>query len=291
MKTNKQMTDEVLREVQKHKIKSKTLTTVISVLAVFICLAVVSGASARYKVFSPEWRDGLIDKASQTPESEDVNEFREKLALSNDRFSKDKEYQVLMDYDREINIGISQQGGEYIFNLRSIVPGQWLRNTVVSGSLADIASLEFEWKVTDAWFAIIETVRADGTDMTDEDTFFHWLRFATGYNPFRMNMCMEGTGEFSVLEDGKRWTAVVITDMMMFADNDFIFIPSDLDAPFSLTNEYVYADKEGNFEIKESSPDTAVFLRCKIDDSFADKRAQENFKKDRFLDSFIEYEK
>lgn len=291
MKTNKQMTEEVLREVQLHKIKRKTLTTVISVLAVFVCLAVAAGAAAKYAVFSPEWRNELINSASNAEKAVGVDEFKEMLAASDDMFVKDENYQVLMNYDKAIEIGVSQQGGDYIFTLDSIVPGQWLRNKIVSGSIADPAGMQFEWQVTDAWFAIIETCRADGEDMTEEDTWFHWHRYVAGYNPYMMNMCLEGAGEFSVYEDGIRWTAVVITDMMMFADHDFVFAPVELDASYAATNEYMYADAAGNMELRDTAPETVVLLRCKIDDSFADNAAQEEFKKDRHLDSFNGYEK
>lgn len=292
MKTNKQMTEEVLREVQLHKIKRKTLTTVISVLAVFVCLAVAAGAAAKYAVFSPEWRNELIDSASNAEKAVGVDEFKEKLAASDDVFSKDTEYQVLMHYDKAIEIGVSQQGGDYVFTLDSIVPAQWLRNKIVSGSLADVENLKFEWQVTDAWFAIFAISRTDGSPMSDGiDPFFHWHRYVAGYNPYMMNMCLEGAGEFSVYEDGIRWTAVVITDMMMFADHDFVFAPVDLDAPYAATNEYMYADAAGNMELRDTAPETVVLLRCKIDDSFADNAAQEEFKKGRHLDSFNGYEK
>ena len=220
-----------------------------------------------------------------------MDEFKEMLAASKDPLSKDAEYRVLMNYEEAVEIGVTQQGGEYVFTLDSIVPGQWLRNKIVSGSLADAANLQFEWQVTDAWFAIVETARADGEAMTEEDTWFHWHRYVAGYNPWGMNMCLEGEGEYSVYEDGKRLTAVVITDMMMFADHDFVFAPVDLDAQYDSAND-LYADADGTIELKDTAPDTVVLLRCKIDDKFADKSAQKEFLADReYLTLFNGYEK
>ena len=296
MKTNKQMIEEVTNAVQMHtakqKSKRKTALTLVSVLTVFVCLAVAAGAAAKFAVFSPEWRNELIHNAQNAEKAIGVDEFKEKLAASDDMFAKDENYPVLMNYDKAIEIGVSQQGGDYVFTLDSIVPAQWLRNKIVSGSLADVENLKFEWQVTDAWFAIFAISRTDGFPMHEgSDPFFHWHRYVAGYNPFMMNMCLEGAGEFSVYEDGKRWTAVVINDMMMFADRDFVFAPVDLESQYAADNTYLYADAEGTIELKDTAPETVVLLRCKIDDKFADKAAQEEFKKDRFLENFNGYEK
>lgn len=294
MKSNEEMIFEVTKQIENSRKKQKTrkkLITVCAVLTVFVCLAVAAGAAGKFAVFSPEWRNQLFDSAQNADEAIGVDEFRALLAASEDKFSKDTEYKVLMDNENAIEIGVTQQGGDYVFTLNSIVPAKWLRNKVVSGSLADVENLKFEWQVTDAYFAIFETVRADGQPMTDEDTWFHWHRYVAGYNPWGMNMCLEGAGEYSVYEDGKRLTAVVITDMMMFADHDFVFAPVDLDAQFDPVND-LYADAEGTIELKDTAPETVVLLRCRIDDRFADKAAQKEFMKDReFLANFNGYEK
>ena len=294
MKTNEEMIFEVTKQIENSRKKQKTrkkLITVCAVLTVFVCLAVAAGAAAKYAVFSPEWREQLFDSAQNATEAVGVDEFKALLAASEDKFSKDTEYQVLMDYENEIEIGVTQTGGDYSFTLHSIVPGKWLRNKVVSGSLADVENLKFEWQVTDAYFAIFETVRADGQPMTDEDTWFHWHRYVAGYNPWGMNMCLEGAGEYSVYEDGKRLTAVVITDMMMFADHDFVFAPVDLDARYDSMND-LYADADGTITLQDTAPETVVLLRCRIDDRFADKTAQKEFMKDReYLANFNGYEK
>lgn len=295
MKSNEEMIFEVTKQIENSRKKQKSrkkLITVCAVLTAFVCLAVAAGAVAKYAVLSPEWRDQLVDSAQNATEAVGVDEFRALLAASEDKFSKDTEYKVLMDYENAIEIGVTQQGGDYVFTLDSIVPGQWLRNKVVSGSLADVENLKFEWQVTDAYFAIFEISRADGQPMNEEtDPWFHWHRYVAGYNPWGMNMCLEGAGEFSVFEDGKRWTAVVITDMMMFADHDFVFAPVDLDAQFDPVND-LYADAEGTIELKDTAPETVVLLRCRIDDRFADKTAQQEFMKDiQYLTKFNGYEK
>ncbi len=294
MKSNEEMIFEVTKQIENSRKKQKTrkkIITVCAVLTVFVCLAVAAGAAGKFAVFSPEWREQLFDSAQNADEAIGVDEFKEQLAASDDIFSKDNEYQVLMNHEKAVAIGISQQGGDYVFTLNSIVPAKWLRNKVISGSLADVENLKFEWQVTDAYFAIFETVRADGQPMTDEDTWFHWHRYVAGYNPWGMNMCLEGAGEYSVYEDGKRLTAVVITDMMMFADHDFVFAPVDLDARYDTMND-LYADADGTIELKDTAPETVVLLRCKIDDKFADKAAQKEFMKDReFLANFNGYEK
>lgn len=295
MKSNEEMIFEVTRQVEINRKKQKSrkkIITVVSVLTVFACLGIAAGAAAKYVVFSPEWRNQLTEGVQNATEAIGVDEFKEKLAASGDKFSKDPEYQVLMNYDEAIEIGVSQQGGDYVFTLDSIVPGQWLRNMIVGGSIADVANLQFEWQVTDAYFAIMEIGRTDGQPMQDEtDPWFHWNRYVAGYNPWGMNMCLEGAGEFSVYEDGKRWTAVVITDMMMFADHDFVFAPVDMDAQYDSTND-LYADAEGAIELKDTAPETVVLLRCKLPDSFADKAAQQEFMEGReYLTNFNGYEK
>ncbi|MBR3955754.1 MAG: hypothetical protein IKJ63_09810 [Clostridia bacterium] len=295
MKTNEEMIFEVTKQIEHSRRKQKSrkkMMTVIAVISVFLCLGIAVGAAAKYAVLSPEWRDQLVDNAQNATEAIGVDEFKEKLAASDDKFSKDEVYPVLMDYENAIKIGVTQQSGDYVFTLDSIVPGQWLRNKVVSGSLANVEELKFEWQVTDAYFAIFEISRADGQPINEEtDPWFHWHRYVAGYNPWGMNMCLEGAGEFSVFEDGKKWTAVVITDMMMFADHDFVFAPVDLDAQFDPVND-LYADAEGTIEIKNTAPETVVLLRCKIDDKFADKAAQQEFMEGReYLTKFNGYEK
>lgn len=295
MKSNEEMIFEVTKQIENSRKRQKTrkkLITVCAVLTVFVCLAVAAGAAGKFAVFSPEWREQLFDSAQNADEAIGVDEFKEQLAASDDIFSKDNEYQVLMNHEKAVEIGVSQQGGDYIFTLDSIVPAKWLRNKVVSGSLADVENLRFEWQVTDAYFAIFEISRADGHPMNEEtDPWFHWHRYVAGYNPWGMNMCLEGAGEYSVYEDGKRLTAVVITDMMMFADHDFVFAPVDLDARYDTMND-LYADAEGTIELKDTAPETVVLLRCRIDDRFADKAAQKEFMTDReYLTRFDEYEK
>ncbi len=295
MKSNEEMIFEVTRQVEISRQKQKTrkkLITVCTVISVFLCLGIAAGAAGKFAVFSPEWREQLVDSAQNATEAVGVDEFKALLAASEDKFSKDTEYQVLMDYENEIGIGVTQTGGDYSFTLHSIVPGKWLRNKIVSGSLANVEDLQFEWQVTDAYFAIIETARTDAQPMTDADTWFHWHRYVAGYNPWGMNMCLEGAGEYSVYEDGKRWTAVVITEMMMFADRDFVFAPADPDVPYAASDEFMYADAEGTMELKDTAPETVVLLRCKIPDTFADKAAQQEFMKDReYLTKFDGYEK
>ncbi len=296
MKSNKEMISIVTQEVENYrrrqKSRRKKIATVCTVLTVFVCLAVAVGAAAKYAVLSPEWREQLFDSAQNATKAIGVDEFKEKLAASDDKFSKDEVYPVLMDYENAIKIGVTQQGGDYVFTLDSIVPAQWLRNKIISGSLANVEELKFEWQVTDAYFAIFEISRADGQSMNEEtDPWFHWHRYVAGYNPWGMNMCLEGAGEFSAYEDGKKWTAVVITDMMMFADHDFVFAPVDLDVQFDPTND-LYADAEGTIELKDTAPETVVLLRCKIDDKFADKAEQQKFMEGReYLTNFNGYEK
>ena len=90
MKSNEEMIFEVTKQIEISRKKQKTrkkAVTVFAVLTVFVCLAVAAGAAAKYAVFSPEWREQLIDSAQNATEAIGVDEFKTLLAASEDKLT------------------------------------------------------------------------------------------------------------------------------------------------------------------------------------------------------------
>lgn len=283
MKTNKEMIEEVTDRVMQHdrKVKSKRKVTVslFAVLTVFICLAVAAGASGianRWAVFSPEWRDNLIDRAQNAGTADGVENFKERRAQSDDILAKDENYFILPDRENEVFINVTQTGGDYIFTLESIIPAEQLRNRLVSGSLAR-GDMVFEWQVNVEYYALVRISRTDGQPMRDEeggDPFFHFHRYIEGYSPFAVNMCLEGDGAFTVMDGDTMIYAVNVTQLVAFADRTLVLCPVDIDGDYDCT-EHLYAAKDEPITRKDTAPATAVLLTFDLPDSMADKNAQQ----------------
>ncbi len=295
MKTNKEMIAEVTEQViahnKKQKARRKTAAAVLAVMTVFVCLAVAAGAAGRWAVFSPEWRDNLIDRAQNAGTADGVEDFKARRAQSDDILAKDENYFILPDRKNEVFINVTQTGGDYIFTLESIVPAEQLRNRLVSGSLAR-GDMEFEWQVNDEYYAIIRVSRTDGIAMTDGvDPWFHVHRYIEGYNPFFTNMCLEGDGAFTVQDGNSRLYAVRVTQLVIFADRTLVLAPTDIDNGYDPMND-LYASEDTPIVLKDTAPETTVLLTFDLPDRFADKKAQKEFLKDRegIISNFWEYE-
>lgn len=299
MKTNKEMiadvTEQVLAHNKKQRARRKTAAAVLAVMTVFACLAVAAGASGiagRWAVLSPEWRDNLIDRAQNAGTADGVEDFKTRRAQSDDILAKDENYFILPDRENEVFINVTQTGGDYIFILESVVPAEQLRNRLVSGSLAS-GDMVFEWQVSVEYYALVRVSRVDGTAMSDEeDPFFHFHRYIEGYNPFMVNMCLEGDGAFTVHDGDTKLYVVNVTKLVAFADRTLVLAPTDIDGTYD-AQTYLYAAKDEPIVLKDTAPDNVVLLKFDLPDSMVDKQVQKELLKDHeeMFNNFRGYEK
>ena len=90
-------------------------------------------------------------------------------------------------------------------------------------------------------------------------------------------MCLKGfNGSMSYEDDYKVYFAIDITNMMCFADRDFALVALEHGYGYTLDQETVYADKEGEMILKNDDFIGAL-LRFKVDDKYADEKAAEEF--------------
>ena len=98
-----------------------------------------------------------------------------------------------------------------------------------------------------------------------------------GFEPWSTNMCLKGfNGSMSYEDDYKVYFAIDITNMMCFADRDFALVALEHGYGYTLDQETVYADKEGEMILKNDDFIGAL-LRFKVDDKYADEKAAEEF--------------
>lgn len=296
MKTNKEMiadvTEQVIAHNKKQRARRKTAAAVLAVMTVFVCLAVAAGAAGRWAVFSPEWREELINSAQNAGTADGVEEFKAKRAASDDILAQDDNYLILPDRDNEVPVNVTQTGKDYTFTLESIMPVEELRNRLVSGSLAH-GDMKFEWQVSNEYYALVRVSRVDGTAMSDEeDPFFHFHRYIEGYNPFMVNMCLAGDGAFTVHDGDTKLYVVNVTKLVAFADRTLVLAPTDIDGTYD-AQTYLYAAKDEPIVLKDTAPDNVVLLKFDLPDSMVDKQVQKELLKDHeeMFNNFRGYEK
>ena len=296
MKTNKEMiadvTEQVIAHNKKQRARRKTAAAILAVMTVFVCLAVAAGAAGRWAVFSPEWREELINSAQNAGTADGVEEFKTKRAASDDILAQDDNYLLLPDRENEVPVNVTQTGKDYTFTLESIMPVEELRNRLVSGSLAH-GDMKFEWQVSNEYYALVRVSRVDGTAMSyEEDPFFHFHRYIEGYNPFMVNMCLEGDGAFSVLDGDSILHVVNVTKLVAFADRTLVLAPTEINGTYD-AQTYLYAAKDEPIVLKDTAPDNVVLLKFDLPDSMVDKQVQKELLKDHeeMFNNFRGYEK
>ena len=292
MKTNKDMTSEIISAValyEKKSVRNKKLTiTLISVISILLCLGTgVTAAVYRYPIFSESWINNLKEKAEHAVGLEEAEEFRSRMSMTDDIFSsnaKETHFEVIMDYDNSVPVNLTQQNGSLTYNFKTITPGEFLTLSLIKGSLAD-SDAEFGYKILKRYYAIIEISRTDKAPLKEEDIMsYQYIRFASGYNPFTMNLCLQSNGAVQIFTDHTMHCAIDITDLLIFADNDLFITLADMEAVFDIY-EHIYANKKGDIILKDNAPDNTVMFRFTHGKDFADKSAVRQYlKKNTLID-------
>lgn len=288
MKTNEEMINAIMTEINTAKIKSrqnkKVTATIIVTLSMLICIVIGAYAAKNYyPIFSEDWISSIKENVAIAKGEEAAATFRERMKNTSDIYSENGvKYghdEVIMNYESSVPVNQIKECGNLVFNFKSITEGEVLRLATVGGSLAD-GTCEFEWQVQKHHYALFEITKKDGQKFTEEDYIsFRFLRFIEGYEPFRTNMCLEGVcTQIAVTTEDIHYYAVDITNMLIFAEKDLILTAIDFNSEFNI-QEHIYANKKGEFILKDNAPENSVMFRFNIDSSFADKAAVRQFVK------------
>lgn len=286
MKTNDEMIAEIISSVEYHCKKSKrnkkVITTFIAVISILACLGTGVGAAIHsYPVFSRGWADQMKEKAVLASGQEAAEEFRSRMAQTDDIFSEkanETHYEVIMDYDSSVPVNLTEEADGLTYNFKSITKGEFLR-LALNGSIAD-PSAEFQYLIVPRYYAIIEISRTDKAALKEEDMFGHFfMQFVSGYNPYTVNMCLQGQGGTVIYTNYTIYCALDITDQLIFADNDLYIALSDFDGGFDIY-EHIYANKKGDIILKDNAPEHSVMFCFNPGKEFADKKAVKQYLKE-----------
>lgn len=248
------------------------------VAAALICVLVIGVSAGEFiQTFSHEWRGRLTENIQNAAVGEGVEEFDAEYENSTDPFAiasreSGAGKHILLDYDQSIkyNDVIAEDEG-YRFELKSVTKAKKKHRVIASGSISD-ATAEYEWKVSDSYFAIIEIKRSAGGMLTDEDkdavSRMKWSCLIMGYSPSMTSIAFRGNTVIRYDDEYGIYYAVEITEMMPFAGNTFGLTLFEADRePDTYT---VRADEKGNMELKNEDEFFGVLLKFSVDVSFAD---------------------
>lgn len=293
MKTNNEMISEIMSEINientKRRKNRKTLSTIIIVFSLILCIGIGAFAAKNYyPIGTEEWLEQVKQNAANATGTEVAEEFREKMRNTDDIYSENGvKYghdEVIINYETSVPVNQVKECGDFVFHFKSITEGDVLRRVVVSGSPIKGTAV-YEWQVQKHHFALFEVTRADGQKFTEENYVpFRLLRFVEGYDPFTTNMCLEGLNpEIYILKEDTLYIAAGITNMLKFAKNDLYLTAIEMDGDFNMF-EHIYASKKGDIILKDNAPENTVMFRFNVDKSFADQKAAKQFVKEYGLD-------
>lgn len=287
MKTNNEMTQEIFYAIENHNKKAKNnkkiITTVIITISILSCLTIGVGATIyNAPIFSREWAEQMKEKAALATGSEAAAEFRERMSQTDDIFSakaKETHFEVIMDYESSVPINLTEEADGLTFNFKSITRGEFLKLALINGSIVD-PSAEFQYQIVPRYYAIIEISRSDKAAFKEEDLIgHHFMQFVSGYNPYMVNMCLQGQGGTMIYTDDTVYCAQDITDQLIFANNDLYLAIADFDGGFDIY-EHIYANKKGDIILKDNAPKHSVMFRFNPGKEFADKKAVKQYLKE-----------
>ena len=247
-----------------------------------VCMTLTAGA-AGFRIFSPEWRESLQEAASNATYSDEIAEFDEAFAKSDDYFANltretEGASPLLLDYDDAYDIGITTEKDGYTFKIDKIVSGQKKNNKVVNGSIFD-GTAEFQWCVEDGYYLITEVTRTDGKNLTEEDKniWFDMSVVVAGFNPMSTQGSLRGGYGIGEVEDD-RWCLVTeVTDAMKFAEHDYGLVITGNEDSHMIDYETVYIDENGLPAFRDHVEGTNLVVKFNIDKKFADEKAAEAY--------------
>lgn len=266
-----------MKEMTKRRFSFKK--TAIVVAAIIFCLSMTAFAAEIIQMKKGAELIPLLQEAvSNATMGIGVEEFDEAIAKSDDPWAIESGGKLLLDYTESMDYNISVEDKGYVFTLKSVTKALKKQNQVVSGNILD-GSAVFECQVDDAYYALVEVSRVDGKKLDPESdkAWVEWNFMIEGFEPWSTNMCLKGfNGSMSYEDDYKVYFAIDITNMMCFADRDFALVALEHGYGYTLDQETVYADKEGEMILKNDDFIGAL-LRFKVDDKYADEKAAEEF--------------
>ena len=266
-----------MKEMTKRRFSFKK--TAIVVAAIIFCLSMTAFAAEIIQMKKGSELVPLLQEAvSNATMGIGVEEFDEAIAKSDDPWAIESGGKLLLDYTESMDYNISVEDKGYVFTLKSVTKALKKQNQVVSGNILD-GSAVFECQVDDAYYALVEVSRVDGKKLDPESdkAWVEWNFMIEGFEPWSTNMCLKGfNGSMSYEDDYKVYFAIDITNMMCFADRDFALVALEHGYGYTLDQETVYADKEGEMILKNDDFIGAL-LRFKVDDKYADEKAAEEF--------------
>lgn len=261
--------------------KHRRIRWSVLVAAVLMCVLTVSVvAGEMIPVFSDKWRERTIENIQSADVGDNVEEFDAQYEKSTDLFSvvgREQEIgggYIILDYSKSIEYDdVSEKDEDYRFELKSITEGRKKHLVMTGGRISD-GSATYEWRVSDAYFAIIEISRCDGKELTSEEKDcidFSWNYLIAGYSPSLTNLHFRGRECIRRYDDNKIYYAVEITEMIPFAKNDFALMAVDIFDydDRDVNKDTLYADEEGNLELVNDDEYFVVLLRFKVPDEYA----------------------
>ena len=266
----------------KKKINLKRVWPVLlsAVIAMTLLAVVASGAAlilGKEYIFSKEWRERTAEGIISSADTYDSVAFDEEIKNSRDKFSvasleSEGGADIILDYGESTEYtDVTAEDEGYSFKLQSVTKAKKKHRVIVSGSISD-ATAEYEWKVSDSYFAIIEIKRSDGGRLTDEDkdavSRMKWSCLIMGYSPSMTSIAFRGNTVIRCYDEYGVYYAVEITEMMPFAGNTFGL--TLFEADYEPDTSTVRADEEGNMELKNEDEFFGVLLKFSVDVSFAD---------------------
>ncbi len=285
MKTNKEMINDIIAELEEHNNKKPVKKSVITFTVVFsliICMCVAAGASGLFRTGSPEFIKNLKIKTENAATTQNTEELRKRIAESDDIFSvasrNDENFrEILLDRSTSIPIDMTVTNDDYIFCFKSITEGKKLNNVHVRGSLAD-GSAEFEWQVIDSVYALFEITRVDKEKLTDKNyAYFRNHNLVDGYPAASYMTFTNDTVYYQ--DDYTYYMAVELNSMLPFAGKDFIILLFDGTEDEPAHTEIYSSSENGKIDIKESFTSPHAVFRFNIDEKYADKEAIKELKK------------
>lgn len=274
------------KNMKETQIKRFVFRRVAIIAAVILCFTVITaGATGIIKTFSNEWRDSLKENILNAETGAGVEEFDKEIEKSTDPFAvasrnTDGASPIILDYSESMefdNIIYEDEG--YSFELKSVTKAQKKHKTITGGRISD-GTATFEWTVSDAYYAIIHMTRTDREKLTqmNKDIVWEWNYLISGYSPILTTLCFrDNTIEYC--DEQKRCFAVEITEMMPFAAKSFALVPVEFGT--EIDTDTLYADENGNFELKNKEEYLGALLKFSVDEKYADEKYEKNYFKDK----------
>lgn len=279
-KMNRFFKDEKKKEIKKMNKKRFSLKkTAIVVAAIILCLSMTAFAAEIIQVKRGSELVPLLQEAINNAGSAvDVEEFDKAFSKSDDPWTTaNGDTKILLDYSESMDFDISVEDKGYVFTLKSVTKALAKDLKVVSGNIMNGTAV-FEWRIDDAFYAIVEVSRVDGKKLDPETdkVWVDWGFMIEGFEPDSTNTCFRGNNIKSYEDDYKVYYAIDITNMMYFAGRDFAIVALEGGYGYTIDRDTVYADKEGAMELKNDDFIGAL-LRFRVDDKYADEKAAEEF--------------